>query len=203
MVLAQPAPSGAEVSGFNRAFGPPTVSFAADMYMETGGNMREGRLVYIPHRERWELRTGNVTVISILYTDLGVGYTVLPAQKMYLEVDQGQASVSQTQWTASREGEDTDDGLVRGRYHVEGVSGGGDTYSATMWLAEAYNLVVEVRGTSVVRGVSRQVHMKLFNIQVGPQDPALFEPPPDYKRFGSGLDAGRPPGAPAPLKVQP
>jgi hypothetical protein len=197
IALGQPAPSAAEVSGFNSAFGPPTVSFAADMYMETGGNMREGRLVYIPHRERWELRTGSVTVISILYTDLGVGYTVLPSQKMYLEVDQGAARANQTQWTAKREGDDTDDGLVRGRYRVEGVSPSGDTYKATMWLAEAYNLVVEVRGTSVTRGVSRQVHMKLFNIQVGPQDPALFEPPPDYKRFGTGLDAGTPP------KVQP
>jgi len=196
MVWAQPAPTAGEASSFNTAFGPPTVSFSAEMYIESGGNKRDGRLVYIPHRERWELRTGNVSIISILYTDLGVGYTVLPAQKLYLEVDQSVMRQNQMQWTTTREGEDVDDGMVRARYRVEGVRSDGDSYKATMWLAEAYNLVVEVRGTSVIRGVSRPVHMKLFNIQVGPQDPALFEPPPDYKRFGTGLDAPTP-------KVQP
>lgn len=196
--LAQPASQGLEIGGFNGAFGPPTVSFSADLYLETGKNTLEGRVVYIPNRERWELRAGAVTVVSIIYTDLMVGYTVLPSQKTYLEVDHGQVAGSRPQWTVSREGEDSADGLSRVRYHARGVRPNGDVYEATMWLAEAYNLVVETRGTSTIGGVTRPVHLKLYNIRTGPQDTALFEPPPDYRRFGTGLDAPL-----APPRVQP
>lgn len=198
-VAAQPATVGLEVSGFNGPFGAPTVSFSAELHYDNGKSTVEGRVVAIPKRERWEFRTGGVTVISILYADLGRGYTVLPAQRMYLEVDQAATYVNDTKWTVQREGEDTIDGLLCGRYAVEGVRGNGDRYQATMWLAEAYNLVIRAQGNSVIGGTARPVHLQLSNIQTGPQDPALFEPPPDYRRFGTGLDAPPPP----PARIQP
>jgi uncharacterized protein YdeI (BOF family) len=193
---AQPATAGLEMSGFNGPFGEPTVSFAADMYYETGKNMLEGRLLRVPQRQRWEFRTGGVTIISIIYTDNWVGYTVLPAQKMYLEVDHAAQPPGSGTWSVKRTGEDTADGLVRGRYDTQGTSPNGDSYQLTMWLAEAYNLVVEVRGTATIQGVARPIHFKLYNIAIGPQNPALFEPPSDYKRFGTGLDANSPTASP-------
>ena len=188
---------------FEGPFGRPTVSFAADCTLELNGAKSTCRLIQVPNRVRWEI-LGRATVI--LYTDLWVSYSMVPNRKMYIEVDQRNSPArsdgpNAARWTVKRLDSDTDQGLVRTRYHAESTHANGDTFTATMWLAEAYNLVVESRGTSFIRGKTIVSHFKLSNIQIGPQDPALFYPPPDYQRMGTGLDpmpGGKPQGAVSP-----
>lgn len=188
---------------FEGPFGLPTVSFAADYSSELNGGRSTGRYIRIPNRIRWEIGDKSV---SIIFVDLWVAYTLIPDRKAYTEVDLHNSTArsdgpNAPHWTVKRLDSDTADGLVRTRYHVENRRANGDTLNGTMWLAEAYNLVVEIQATVVVGGKTINSHYKLSNIQVGPQDPALFYPPPDYQRWGTGLDpmpGGKPQGAVSP-----
>jgi len=199
-VSTQPVLEGSPASGFIVPFGLPTVSFSADLHMEIAGSVSEGRQVVIPHRERWERRAGKFTVVSILYTDLLVGYAFIVENKVYTEFDLRSSTLQPdnpnsayaAKWTVTREGEDVDDGLVRTRYHVQSIRPNGDSYVATVWLADAYNLIVQGEGVSTVKGVARPIRFKLSNIKTGPQDPSLFYPPPDFKQWGTGVDAAVP-----------
>jgi len=201
--LAQTSPGGPELQEFEGPFGRPTASFAADFTVVLNGVKSDGRYYFIPNRIRWEWAN---QVTSIVYLDLWVGYSLIPSRRLYVEVDHRNSSArsdgpNAPHWTVKREGEDTDQGLVRTRYHVEARRANGNTFTATMWLAEAYNLVVEIDGVAVIGGKTLTSHFKIGRIEIGPQDPALFYPPADYQRMGTGLDpmpGGKPQGAVSP-----
>ncbi len=197
----QPMPLPAELDGtlatsYVVPFGLPKVSFSADVNQEIGGHASQGRRVVVPYRERIETNYGTFTIVTILYADLLVSYTfsLTDQKKKYTEVDLHSMTLPSTgnaytaKWSVAREGEDVDDNLVRTRYRIQSVHANGDTYVATMWVAEAYNLIVQIEGVSTVKGVASTVRFKLSNIKVGPQEPALFYPPPDFTRWGTGLD---------------
>jgi hypothetical protein len=176
-------------------FGLPKVSFSADLHMQMDQSVTEGREIYIPYRERRDMRSKNLNFASVIYTDLLVGYGIDYLHKTYIETDFRQSRLQPNRtdsayaatWLVARDGEDVDDGLVRTRYRIENSRPNGDHYAGIAWVADGYNLIVQGEGVVTSRGVSHTVHFKLSNIQVGPQDPALFAPPADFRRIGTGL----------------
>lgn len=194
-------------SGIFGPFGQPTVSFSADFTIDSGGFQTKGRINSIPMRRRVEVDLGSRHIVSILFVDLAVGYALDLDRKTYSEYSLGPTpnfptGATYPGWTLTREGEDEADGLVRTRYKAEENRPNGNGFRGTLWLAEAYNLVVEAKGVNLSAGKSTPVTHRVFNIKVGPQDPALFQPPAGFVKFGTGVDPSVAPPRPVP-SVQP
>jgi len=208
VVLTASLPTLAQTpSGIFGPFGQPTVSFSADFTIDSAGFQTKGHMNNIPMRRRVEVDLGPRHVVSIIFADLAVGYALDLDRKTYSEFSLGPTPNFPTGptypgWTLTREGEDEADGLVRTRYKAEELKPNGNGFRGTLWLAEAYNLVVEARGVNLSAGKSLPVTHRVFNIKVGPQDPALFQPPADFVKFGTGVDPSVPPPTPQP-RVQP
>lgn len=181
-------------------FGLPKVSFLADISTQIDQSVSEGREAYIPYRERIEHRQNGVTTAVVIFGDLLIGYGIDYLHRTYMDLDDRPMigryrtdNAYRATWLVARDGEDVDDGLVRTRYRFDKSQPNGDRYVGTMWVAEAYNLVVQGEGDFTSRGATHHVRFKLSNIQVGPQDPALFYPPEGFQHQGTGLSPYGPP----------
>ncbi|MEO8558140.1 MAG: hypothetical protein ABI439_03695 [Rhodospirillales bacterium] len=198
LVWLVPSLASAQTGGLFGPFGQATVSFSADFMVDADGRPSDGRIMFIPQRRRVEVTTDGRHIVGITYLDLGVGYSMDLDRKVYSEFNVGPTPALPTgsifpNWTVTRDGEDTVDGYVRTRYNAEEHRPNGDGFRGILWLVEAYNLVVEAKGINKAGGRTWPVKYRIFNIKVGPQDPALFEPPPDFTRQGTGVDPSAPP----------
>ncbi|MEO8558139.1 MAG: hypothetical protein ABI439_03690 [Rhodospirillales bacterium] len=202
MLASLPA-SAQQANGIFGPFGQPTVSFSADFTIDSAGFQTVGHMNSIPLRRRVEVNLGPRHVVSILFVDLAVGYALDLDRKTYSEFSLGPTPNFPTgaiypNWTLTREGEDNADGYVRTRYRAEEMKSNGDGFRGTLWVVDAYNLVVEAHGANMRGGKPIPLTHRIFNIKVGPQDPTLFQPPADFTRFGTGVDPVVPPA-----RVQP
>ena len=203
--LAQPV--GPDITGIVHPIGRPTVSFAADFTIDTGGMLTKGRMTSIPMRDRYELHLGPISIVNIFYADLGVGYSLNLDRKTYSEFRAAQGlempnDPAAAKWTLIPDGEDNADGYVRTRYRAEEMKSNGDGFRGTLWVVDAYNLVVQAQGANMRGGKAMPLQYRVFNIKIGPQDPALFQPPADFTRFGTGVDPVVLPSVPPP-RAQP
>lgn len=169
---------------------PPalTTEYSASRRIETDQGDFDGRVHAAPGKERNELHGGGMSTVMILREDRGLGWMLMPGQKMYQEVDFSQASkqsgsVASDQVDLEEVGTEMVSGLVATKYKFVSKDGGSGGF---LWYtAEGIPVKMDVLSKSGRK--KTRMTVTLHDVQVGPQDPAVFELPDGYKRMPGGL----------------
>lgn len=178
-----------------RAQTPSWRPFSADYVATAEGERVVGKTYVSENAMRQELeRQGQASIIIIRF-DRNVMWTILPAQRMYMEIPTGSArdlseAIRDPNAKVEREllGNEKVGAYTCAKYRVRVTEPQGKTYSGIQWAAkELDGLIVKIQDDQTGGTVEYQ------NVRLGPPDPALFEAPAGYQK--TAMPAGmRPPG---------
>lgn len=168
---------------------PLSVEYSADRSIETDSGTIQGSIIAAPGMERGEMRMGAMASVMIVRMDARKGWMLMPAQKMYQELDFTQAA--QQSGTVDPErvelevaGTETVSGLATTKYKFvakDRKSGGFLWYSAE-------GIPVKMDVLSKEGGRNSRMTVTLQNIRMGTQDRSAFEVPAGYNKLpGGGL----------------
>lgn len=164
----------------------PTVEYSADRVMETEAGTFEGKVYAAKDKERSETSMRGMTSVMILRRDKQLGYMLMPAQKMYQQMDFAKAQAQNggqaaDQVEITEVGSDTIEGQATTKYKLimkDGSAGG------FMWFTKDGILM---KMDSVVKNGRDKSRMTitLKNLKIGSQDASLFEIPAGYNPMPS------------------
>jgi hypothetical protein len=182
IVMGDPVSGSAQSGNTTTLQIPP---FSADQIHIMGNKTKAMKVHANQNAMRMEGEEKGKRSIVIMRFDRKVMWSLLPDQKMYVELPWA----SQGEWTsymqqANMQRQSLGDEQV-GAYHCEKsrvqVTLQGKVYTSFQWTAKELNgFVVK---TQDEKG---QWSNEYQNVQLGPQDPALFEVPADYKKLSLG-----------------
>lgn len=164
----------------DRAFVWPQIDYSAERTVLRGQRWQNMRVFYSPGKERMDLRgalAGGNSII--LRRDLGKSWIVIPLLQAYAELP---ANIGADidglldNLKLTPDGQENIDGLNTARYRT----GGG--MQGYMWLTRN-DIPVRIEGQARIDGVERLTKIEQRDIQIGPQDTALFEPPSGLQRI--------------------
>ena len=182
----------------------PTVEYSADRVIESEAGTFNGKVYAAKGKERMEMHMGDMKTVMILRRDKQLGWSLIPMQKMYQEIDfakaaqqSGAAPDDQVEITVV--GTETIEGFETTKYKMllEGGSAGG-----FIWITQE-GIPVKMDMLSKSGRKKSRITMTLTNLTIGAQDPQLFELPADYSAmpsFGFGGGNAAKPGAKGLLK---
>lgn len=170
------------------------VGYSADRIMETESGTFTGKVYSMPGRDRSETNMSGMSSVVILRRDLESGWMLMPAQKMYRTLDFSEASKQSggapNDISIVAVGPDTIDGIATTKYKMvmKDGSAGGFTWFTKDGIAVKMDMLSK-NGSKTDR-----ITMTLKNLQIGTQDPALFELPAGYNEMGGfpGMKGGLP-----------
>jgi hypothetical protein len=118
--------------------------------------------------------------IIITNGDLGRIYMISPDrnQGMSMKLTPEAAGIEEQMqdWQATREGEETINGVTATRYSVMGDSPLGGSITGFLWF-DANGVLIRSSLESVVNGATVVSEHEVKDVEIGPVDPALFQPP--------------------------
>lgn len=183
------------MAGAAQAAGPsrPQVEYSADSVMETAEVSMKGRVHYTPTRERREMvmGSGGDKMITITRHDKKVAWTLMPAEKMYMEMSIAQAGAknksdpSQYKIEQTVVGPETVNGVNTTKSKIIMTGPKGEKMGGFMWVTRE-NIVVKMDAIAVDKKQKHRFKTELTNLKVGKQDAALFEIPPGYTTMDMG-----------------
>ena len=205
----------------------PTVDYSADVAMQVERGTEgqpltvTGKIHVAADRERRETSVLGRTSVVITRRDKGVSWVLMPAQSLYMENEAAQerddpyAAWQEAGVTLTRVGEETVNGVAAIKFRAEAHGEGGRTETGYLWLTKDNIPVRMATGAPVKEGGGR-ITVDYTHIQVGKQDPALFEIPADYRKMalpgaeifmghgvpGVGGSGAPSPGQPAPQELR-
>lgn len=195
LLLAGCAGGGPSLPGF-RAPEPvatvplPTAGYSADQIFTVDERSFTGRIYGAPYAARMELPTASQDVISVVRYDDDRTVTWDDQTLNWIE---GSPIVSRLYvghygldirapaylaFALAPIGPERVNGLATTRYAYRATALDGGVREGEVWLTPE-NIVVRMEGTRAEPGgAPRRVAMRLENLRLGPQDPALFRRPP-------------------------
>jgi hypothetical protein len=172
-----------------------TAEYSADWSMETEAGAMTSKVYHAANKERREMNQGGQSMITIMRLDRKVMWSVMPTQRMYMEMpinaqsegsrNNGDLSGYEVEHTVV--GEETVNGvrttktkvIMKAKPPKTGKMGG------FMW-ATKEGIVVKMDVIGVDGDRKQRMKMELTNLQVGKQDANLFEPPAGYTKMDMG-----------------
>jgi hypothetical protein len=166
------------------------VDYAADWRMETAEGVQSGRVHHSAGLERREVNNGGEKVIVISRPDKKLMWSLMPSERMYMEMAIGEEKksrddVSQYDIEQTPAGEEMLNGLRTSKSKIimkpkkpDGSKLGG------FWWTTREGIVVKMDLLAIDQGSKERIKSELSNLQVGKQDPQLFEVPPGYEKMG-------------------
>ena len=167
---------------------PAQVEYSADSVLETAEFSMKGRVHYTPTRERREMvmGSGGEKMLTITRHDKKVAWTLMPAEKMYME-----SSIAKTKSKDDLSGYKIEQTVV-GPETVNGVSTTkskiimtgpkGEKMGGFMWTTKE-TIVVKMDAIAIDKKQKHRFKSELTNLKVGKQDPKLFEVPAGYEKM--------------------
>lgn len=173
----------------------PTKQFSADMVITTDKGQNITQKIYNDSgKVRTEMSMQGMQMVSIVRPDQQKVYSVMVAQKMVMvmpydpeKYKKMMVASSGPQGKFELVGPDTVEGVVCTKYKVTSDK---DNKVFFMWVDAATKVPVKMMAED------NSVTILWKNYKTGPQDPALFEPPADYKVMSMPGAPGMPGGAP-------
>jgi hypothetical protein len=170
----------------------PTVAYAADRVMQTEAGTFTGRVHAAAGKERNEFNAAGMQSVMILRPDLAQGYMLMPAQHVYQQVDylrarQQSGAASEDLVETTIVGTETIEGRETTKYRLvmkDGSAGG------FMWFTRE-GIAVKMDLLQKEGGRKTRMTITLTNLEIGSQDPALFEVPAGYRALPSFMKAPR------------
>lgn len=179
----------AAVPGFGAVPGlDPDAAYAATRIIEAGGE----RLTQQYHQQsalvsRMETRVDGQDSVMIMRGDRNLMWTVVPAQRMYMEISLDRAPPELADlpdpeaWTSvQRVGRESVHGVPATVYQVRGGDGR-ETAEGRLWVSDD-GIAVRME----FEGDDGPMRMELRDLRPGPQPAVLFEPPGGYQRLAVG-----------------
>jgi len=168
----------------------PRVDYAGDWHMETAEGTMVGKVYHAGGLERRELNEGGERIVMIMRPDKKLMWNLMPNERMYMETalgkdkarkdDLGQYDIEQ-----SVVGEETVDGrrTTKSKIIMKEKKPGGGKLGGFWWMSRD-GIIVKMDMLAIDQGSKERIKMELTNLQVGKQDPKLFEIPPGYEKAG-------------------
>jgi len=174
----------------------PTVEYSADRVIETSAGTFEGKVYSAKDKERSETNMQGMQSVVILRRDKRIGYMLMPAQKLYSQLDfkraQEQSGAQPSdEVDISEVGSETIEGHAATKYKMvtkDGSAGG------FIWITRD-GIPVKMDVLSKSGRDKTRTTITLRNLTIGAQDPALFEVPSGYDAMPSFGGMGSPGGA--------
>jgi hypothetical protein len=179
----------------------PSVEYSADRVMQMEAGTIEGKVYSSKGKERMETSMKGMTSVMILRSDKKESYMLMPAQKMYMQMDFSKAQAQSGAQPAdsgveiTEVGSDTVEGQATTKYKMimkDGSAGG------FLWITKD-GIVMKMDGVVKNGNDKSRITMTLKNLKIGSQDAALFEVPAGYTKLPAmgnmGGFGGMPPGA--------
>lgn len=183
LVAASAAVALAACAGVPPAAGLPAAAYSAEQIIETTPGPFRNRLYVDGDRERQDAALGGGTVTTIIRRDRGVAWLLVPGRQQYEEVAlEAAASASIearfTGLTRRDVGAAVVDELPARHYSWHAADGRLVAYS---WVtADGITRRAELLADPATGAPAAVI--RLQDVRLGPQDPALFELPPGYQR---------------------
>lgn len=173
-----------------QAAGPsqPKVEYSADTTLETAETQMKGRIYYTPTRERREMVSGGERMIMIMRPDKKVAWTLMPADKMYMEMSLAEANtqakddISKYQIEQTVVGPEVVNGVSTTKSKIIMTGPKGDKMGGFMWMSQD-NILVKMDAIAIDKNQKMRFKTELTGLKVGKQDPSLFEVPADYEKM--------------------
>lgn len=174
---------------------PPalTVEYAANRIVQTDQGTVQGSVVATPMAERSEMRVGDLSTVMILHKGRKQGFLLMPAQKLYQELDftaaaQQSGAVTPEHLDLDRVGEEIISGHRAVKYKASMKDGSGGGF---LWFTPS-GIPVKMDWQSRSAQEQTRMTVTLDNIQIGTQDPQVFEVPAEFTRLPGGVTAAVP-----------
>jgi hypothetical protein len=176
-------------------FAKPDIEYKATRIIEAPqGSMRQ-KFFYDQQRNRTEMDAQGQQVATITREDLGVIWVILGDTNMYMETSMTDIEkyAEHTEGSPdamevveySKLGEETIDGHKTTKYKVVTRDADGDQMDGFFWLTEE-QIAIRMEMDFEMEGERTHVVVRLEDIEMGPQDDALFEVPAGYTKFEMG-----------------
>jgi Domain of unknown function (DUF4412) len=171
----------------------PQAEYSADSTMQTEEGTIQQKIFVTPTKERKEMLTGaGDGGIMIFRFDSKVLWILMPSEKMYMENSmaggQGQSQREDpSQWTYedTAMGDETLNGVKVTKYKTIATSTDGKKYGGFSWRTkEGINLKQDLLYKE--GNEKKRMLTELTNVQIGRQDPKLFEIPEGFTKFDMG-----------------
>lgn len=169
----------------------PQAEYSADSTIQNEEGTMKQRVYVTPTKERKEMLTGaGEGAVQIFRYDTRVMWQVMPSEKMYMEhaIGGGQGSGNDpSQWTYedTRIGDETLNGMNVTKYKTIATSTDGKKYGGFSWRTS--------EGISIKQDLlykegkeTKRMLTELTNVQIGRQDPKLFEIPEGFTKLDMG-----------------
>src|SRR4030067_3785082 len=150
---------------------------------------------YVYYNPSWERREmvmdGGDKMITIMRHDKKVAWTLMPAEKMYMEMSIVQANTnthddsSQYQIEQTVVGPETVNGVNTTKSKIIMTGPKGEKMGGFMWVTKE-NIMVKMDAIAIDKKDKMRIKTELTNLKVGKQDAALFEIPSGYTAMGLG-----------------
>ena len=170
----------------------PQVEYSADTVMETAEISMKGHVNYTPTRQRDErVMDGGDKMITITRRDKKMAWTLLPAQKMYMEMSldkakkEDKSDLSQFKIEQTVVGPETLNGVNTTKGKIIMTAADGTKMGGFMWVTKE-NIVVKMDVIALDKKDKMRFKTELTNLKIGKQEPKLFEIPPGYEKMGMG-----------------
>ena len=165
----------------------PKVEYSADTMMETAEVSMKGHVNYTPTRERREMVTGSGgdKMIMITRHDKKVAWTLMPSEKMYMEMSLAQAKDDLSKYKIEQTvvGPETVNGVDTTKSKIIMTGPKGEKMGGFMWVSKE-NIVVKMDAIAIDKKQKMRFKTELTDLKVGKQDPTLFEVPAGYEKMG-------------------
>lgn len=172
------------------------VQYSAAEKIGTEHGTVEARVFVAPGMKRMEMKDAT----QILRFDKGVMWILMPRQKMYMErpITAAPGGSAHLKYLERKKlGQEVVNGISTNKYKTVAQDPQGNRLEGFSWLtADGVPVKNDMQYQSGGHGA--RVRTEISDLKVGPQDPALFEVPPGYKKFA--MPAGMPGGMPIPKR---
>lgn len=175
------------LAGAALAVQPAPVDYSADEIMETAEMSVEGPAYYSGGKERREMLIEGMRQIMITRPDKKVMWTLMPEQRMYMEIKLGDAGAGQGDLSGyeveqTTVGPEEVNGVMTTKSKIVMTGRKGDKMGGFWWTSNE-GIVVKMDVIAIDKGSKARIKKELKNINVGSQDAALFEIPAGYEKM--------------------
>jgi outer membrane lipoprotein-sorting protein len=161
----------------------PSVDYQAERLVESSAGTFSGHVYFSTDKERTETEMGGFQSVTIVRRDRNVVWNLMPAQRMVRETDLKSARDMKPpageDVRISVVGNETVEGVATTKYKLiakDGAAGG------FMWFSRE-GIAVKMDLLQKEDGKASRMTVTLRNLQVGPQDPQVFEVPEGYSKM--------------------
>ena len=171
----------------------PQVEYSADESIQTEDGLMSYHVARTPMKERRDnLKMGDDStagMVQIIRRDSKLMWQVMPSEKMYMEMKLGQAPqgkkvVDVDAWTFDETvvGPEVLNGVNTTKYKTIATSTDGKKYGGFTWRTQQ-GIAVKMDVLYKEGTTTSRMTTELKNLEVGQQDPKLFEVPDGYTKF--------------------